>query len=188
MDLRLRINIVPLADLDLVHAPHVEEDPLSAISMTARSKLGAEWERKVGRKGGPTGTAWGAPAKRAWAAPPSHNLTLPTTPFPTHNTWSMLGKSEMDKSPATAGASWGGGVQVRGVALVVAAPGAGGLQFKNKSPLRPIFGVVEGRPPMVVAGCHHQQHVPPLQLNGVPSRLCRIPQGRPCLHRHLVVL
>ena len=44
----------------------------SATSMTARSELGAERERKVGWKGqvgGPAGTALGASAKRAWAAP-----------------------------------------------------------------------------------------------------------------------
>ena len=41
---------------------------------------------------------------------------------------------------------------------------------------------------MVAAGGHHQQHVPPLQPNGVPSHLPRIPQGGPRLHRHLVLL
>ena len=40
---------------------------------------------------------------------------------------------------------------------------------------------------MVAAGGHHQQHVTPLQLNGVPARLPRLPQGRPCLHRTLSV-
>ena len=58
----------------------------------------------------------------------------------------------------------------------------------NKSPLQPILGVGEGREPMVAASGHHQQHVPPLQLNGVPARLPRLPHGRPRLHRHLVVL
>ena len=41
---------------------------------------------------------------------------------------------------------------------------------------------------MMAAGGNHQQHVPPLQLNGVPSRLRPIPQGCPRLHRHVVVL
>ena len=84
----------------------------SAISRTARSDLGAEREIDVGWKGqvgGPAGTARGASAKRAWAAPPSHNPTLPTTPFPTHNTWSTLGESQLDKSRAWATASGGGG-------------------------------------------------------------------------------
>ena len=84
----------------------------SPTSMTARSELGAERERKVGWKGqvgGPAGTASGASARRAWAAPPSHNPTLPTAPFPTHNTWSTLGKSQLNKSPATSRTSLGGG-------------------------------------------------------------------------------
>ena len=41
---------------------------------------------------------------------------------------------------------------------------------------------------MMAAGGHHQQHVTPMQLNGVPARLPRLPQGRPRLHRHLLVL
>ena len=41
---------------------------------------------------------------------------------------------------------------------------------------------------MVAAGGHHQQHVPPLQLNGVLARLPRLPQGRCRLQRHLIVL
>ena len=41
---------------------------------------------------------------------------------------------------------------------------------------------------MVAASGHHQQHVPPLQLNGVPANLPHLPQGSLCLHRHLVVL
>ena len=62
----------------------------SAISMTTRSELGAERTRKAGWKGqvgGPAGTASGASAKKAWAPHPSHNPTLPSAPFPTHNTW-----------------------------------------------------------------------------------------------------
>ena len=76
---------------------------------------------------------------------------------------------------------------MRGVGLVVAVPGVGGPQVK-KSPLQPILGVGGGGQPMVAAGGHHQQQVPPLQLNGVPARLPRLPQGRPLLHRQLVVL
>ena len=74
-----------------------------------------------------------------------------------------------------------------GVGLVVFVSGVGGPQVK-KSPLQPILGVGVGRPSMMAAGGHHQQHVPPMQLNGVPTRLPRLPQGRPRLHRHLVVL
>ena len=164
----------------------------SVMSMTPRSELRAERERKVGWKGhmeGPATTASGVSAKRAWAAPTSHNPTLPTTPFRTHNTWSALGKFRLDQFPATARASWGGGgrVQVRGVGLVVAVPGVWGPQVK-KSRLQPIRAVGEGRQPMVAVGGHHQQNLPPVKVNGVPSRRHRIPQGRPRLHRHLVVL
>ena len=74
-----------------------------------------------------------------------------------------------------------------GVGLVVFVCAVWGPQVK-KSPLQPILGVGEGRQAMVAAGGHHQQHVPPLQLNGVPTRLPRLPQGRPRVHRHLVVL
>ena len=81
----------------------------------------------------------------------------------------------------------GGGVQVCGVGLVVFVSGVGGPQVK-KSPVQPILGVEEGRQPMVAARGHHQQHAPPMQLNGVPARLPRLPQGRPRLHRHIAVL
>ena len=76
----------------------------SPTLMTARSEAGADRERKVGwkgRVGGPAGTTSGGSVKRAWGASPSHNPTLQTTPFPTHNTWSTLGKSQLDKSPVT---------------------------------------------------------------------------------------
>ena len=161
----------------------------STLSMTMGSELGAEWESKVGWKGqvgGLAETASGASAKGAWEAPPSHNSSLPTSHFPTHNTWSTLGQSQLDKSPATAGSS-GGGVQERGVGLLVAMLGFGGPQVK-KSPLQPILGVGEGRHPMLAASGPHQQHIPPLQLNGVSLHHRRIPEGRPRLHRHLVVL
>ena len=159
----------------------------SPTSMTARSEAGADRERKVrwkGQVGGPAGTDSGGSAKRAWAPSPSHSPTLPTAPFPTQNTLSTLGNSQLDKSPPMSRA---GGVQVCGVGLVVFVCTVGCAQVK-KSPLQPILGVGEGRQPMVAAGCHHQQHVPPMQLNGVPARLPRLPQGRPRLHRHLVVL
>ena len=163
----------------------------SPTSMTARSEAGAYRERKVGWKGqvgGPAGTNSGGSAKRAWAVFPSHNPTLPTAPFPTHNTWSTLGKSQLDKSPATSRASfWGGGVLVCGVGLVVFVCAVGGPKVK-RSPLQPILGVWEGGQPMVAAGGHHKHHVFLLQLNGVPVRLPRLPLGAPGLHRHLVVL
>ena len=164
----------------------------SETSMTARSEAGADWERKVGWKGqvgGPAGTASGASAKRAWAAPPSHNPTLPTAPFPTHKTWSVLGKSPLNKSPATARASWGGGVQVRGVGLVVAVPGIGGPRVK-KSPLQPILGVEGGGGGnpwwRLVATINSMS---PL-CNGMVSHRASpaSPRAGPPLHRHLVVL
>ena len=61
-----------------------------------------------GAGGGPCRDRLGGSAKRAWAASPSHNPTLPTASFPTHNTWSTLGNSQLDKSPATSRASLGG--------------------------------------------------------------------------------
>ena len=54
--------------------------------------------------------------------------------------------------------------------------GVGGPQVK-KSPLQPILGVRGGGQPMVAAVGHHQQHVPPLQLNGVPARLPGLPRA-----------
>ena len=162
----------------------------SAISMTARLELRAERERKVGWKGqvgGPAGTASGASAKRASAAHPSHNPTLPTTPFPPQHLV-HAGQVPAGQIPNNGrGLMGAAGVQVLGVGLLVAVLGVRGPQVK-KSPLQPILGVGGGRHPMVAAGGHHQQHVPPLHVNGVPSHLPRIPQGRPRLHRHLVVL
>ena len=56
-----------------------------------------------------------------------------------------------------------------GVGLVLFVSGVGGPQVK-KSPLQPILGVGQGRQSMMAAGGHHQQHVPPMQLNGVPGQ------------------
>ena len=74
-----------------------------------------------------------------------------------------------------------------GVGLVVAVLGVGGPQVK-KGPLQPIPGAQEGRHPMAAAGGRHQQHAPPLLPNGVPAYLRRLPQGRPRLHPHLILL
>ena len=145
VDLRLRIDVVPLADPDLVHVPHKTVDIVRGdLHDREIGAWGGAGEKGgiEGAGGGPAGTASGASAKRAWAAPPSHNPTLPTTPFPTHNTWSTLGQSQLDKSSAMARAS-GGGVHVRD-GLVVAVLGVGGPQLK-RSPLQPIHvGVREG--------------------------------------------
>ena len=112
VDLRLRMDIVPHADVDVVHALHEEEHALLGDlhdrEVGARGRAGEEGgvEGAGARTGG---TASWAVVKRAWAAPPSHNPTLPTAPFPTHNTCFTLGKSQPDKSQATSKASWGGG-------------------------------------------------------------------------------
>ena len=91
---------------------HKHHKPNTTDLDLARSEAGADRERKVGWKGqvgGPAGTDSGGSAKRAWVASPSHNPTLPTAPFPTHNTWSTLGKSQLDNSQATSRASLGEG-------------------------------------------------------------------------------
>ena len=184
-------TLSPLQTSSWCTLPTKKSMHFSPTSMTARLEAGADREGKVGWKGqvgGPAGTASGASAKRVWATPPSHNPTLPTAAFPNHNTWFTLGKSWLDKSPETSRAFiWGGGVQVSGVRLVVVVLGIGGPQVK-KSTLQPILGVKGGGQPVVAAGGNHEQHPPPLQLNGVPARLSRLSQGRPRLHRHLVVL
>ena len=111
VDLRLRIDIVPLANLKLVHAAHEEQHALLADpddgEVGGRGQPGEEGGVE-GAGGEPAGTDSRGSAKRAWAASPSHNPTLPTAPFPTHNTWSTLVKSQLDKSPATSRASLGG--------------------------------------------------------------------------------
>ena len=153
----------------------------SPTSMTARSDAGPDRETKVGWRGqvgGPAGTASGGSAKRAGAASPAPHPTLPTAPFPTHNTWSTPGVPCGQIPGNVQGLLGGVGVQVRGVGLVVAVPAVGGPQVK-KSPLQPILGGRGGGQPMAADGGHHQQHVPPLQLNGVPARLPCLPQGRP---------
>ena len=68
VDLRLRIDVFPLAHLDLVHAPHKQEHALFGDLHDGEIGVMAEWERKVGWKGqvgGPAGTASGAWAKGA---------------------------------------------------------------------------------------------------------------------------
>ena len=169
----------------------------SPTSMTARSEAGADREMKVGWKGqvgGPAGTVWVGSAKRAWAASPSHNPTLPqpqppNRPLPHPQHLVHAGAVPVGQIPSNVQGLLGGagGVQVCGVGLVVFVSGVGGPQVK-KSPLQPILGVGEGRQSMMAAGGHHQQQVPPMQLNGAPARLPRLSQGRPRLHRHLVVL
>ena len=111
LDIRLRIIVVPLADLDLVHGPHKEED--TVLSDVYNGEVGGrggagEEARVVGGLEGLAGTASLAAAMSAWEAPPSNRSTLPTTPFPTKKTWSMLEQSELDKSIATARVTRGG--------------------------------------------------------------------------------
>ena len=154
----------------------------SAISMTARSELGAERERKVGWRGQVGGAGrdrLGGVCKEGLGStplpqphPPNHPL-----PHPQH----VVHAEEVPAGKIASkgqGLLGGGGVQVRGVGLVVAVPGVTGPHIK-KSPWQPILGVGEGRQPMVAAGGRHQQHVPPLQLNGVPASLPRLPQCWP---------
>ena len=109
--LRLRVDIAPLGDLQLVHAAHEEQHALGADlndgEVGGRGRPGDEGGVE-GAGGGACRERLGGSAKRAWAASPSHNPTLPTAPFPTHNTWSTLGRSQLDKSPATSRASLGG--------------------------------------------------------------------------------
>ena len=119
--------------------------------------------------GGPAGTASGASAKRAWVAPSSDPPNHPL-PQPQHLVHAGAVPAGQIPNNGQVLARGGGGVQVRGVGLVVAVPGVGGPQVK-KSPLRPFLGVREGKHPMVAAGGHHEQHVPPLQPNGVPVHL-----------------
>ena len=105
------LTLSPLKTSSSCTLPTKNSMHCSPTSMTARSEAGPDREMKVGWKGqvgGPAGTVWGGLAKRAWAASPSHKHTLPTAPFPTHNTWSTLGQSQLDKSPATSRASLGG--------------------------------------------------------------------------------
>ena len=179
----------PLQTSSFRTVPTKKSMQCSPTSMTARSEAGADRERKVGWKGqvgGPAGTDSGGSAKRAWAASPSHNPTLPTAPFPTHNTWSTLGVPAGQIPSNVQGLLGRGGSRWWCWAGGVCARDRGSTS--SKDPLQPILGVGEGRQPMVAAGGRHQQHVPPLQLNGVPARLPGLPQGRPRLHRHLVVL
>ena len=149
----------------------------SPSSMTARSKAGADRER--------LGGGIGEEGLGSIPLPQPHPPNRPL-PHPQH----VVHAGEVLAGQITSnvqGLLGGGGIQVRGVGLVVSVRAVGGPQVK-RSPLQPILGVGEGRQPMVAAGGHHQQHVPPLQLNGVPARLPRLPQGPPRLHRHLVVL
>ena len=43
--------------------------------------------------------------------------------------------------------------------------------------LQPIPGPRGRRHPMVAAGGHHEQHIPPMQLNGVQAHLPRLPRA-----------
>ena len=161
----------------------------SAIPMTARSELGADRERKLGWKGlvkGASETASGASVNGAWAAPTSYNPTLLITPFPNAQHLIHAGEVPAGQIPSNGeGLLGGGGGQVRGVGMVVVVvPGVGRPQVQ-KSPLQPILVVWGAGNPWLRPVSSMS---PLLQLNGVPVRLPCIPQGRPCLHRHLVVL
>ena len=105
------VDIAPLGDLQLVHADHEEQHALGADlddgEVGGRGRPGDEGGVE-GAGGGACHGVWGGPEKRAWAASASHNPTLRTAPFPTHNNPSTLGRSQLDKSTATSRASLGG--------------------------------------------------------------------------------
>ena len=112
VDPRLRIDIVPVADLQLVHAAHEEQRALLADledgEVGGRGRPGDEGGVEGAGGGACRDRLGGGSAKMAWAASPSHNPTLPTVPFPTQNTSSTLGQFQLHKSPATSRASLGG--------------------------------------------------------------------------------
>ena len=186
VDLRPRVDIAPLGDLQLVHAAHEEQHALGAD--LDDGEVGGRG--RPADEGGVEGAGGGACRERLGGVgeeglPQPHPPNRPL-PHPQHLVHG--GEVPAGQIPSNVqGLLGGGGVQVCGVGLVVFVSGVGGPQVK-KSPLQPILGVGEGRQSMMAAGGHHQQHVPPMQLNGVPARLPHLPQGRPCLHRHLVVL
>ena len=191
VDLRLRVDIAPLHDLQLVHAAQEEQHALGAD--LDDGEVGGRG--RPGDEGGVEGAGGGACRERlrgvgeqglgSLPLPQPHPRNRPL-PHPQHLI--HAGEVPAGQIPSNVQGLLGGdGVQVCGVGLVVFVSGVGGPQVK-KSPLQPILGVGVGRQSMMAAGGHHQQHAPPMQLNGVPARLPRLPQGRPRLHRHLVVL
>ena len=181
----------PLATSSWCTLPTKNSMHWGPTSMKARSEAGADREMKVGWKGqvgGPAGSVWGGVGEEGLGSLPVPQPHPPNRPLPHPQHLVHAGEVPAGQIPSNVQGLLGGdGVQVCGVGLVVFVSGVGGPQVK-KSPLQPILGVGEGRQSMMAAGGHHQQHVPPMQLNGVPARLHRLPQGRPCLHRHLVVL
>ena len=179
VDLRLRIGIVPLADLRLVHAPHEEEHAL--LPDLDDGEVGGRG--RPGEEGGVEGGGGGAGRDRLPGGvgeeglgsiplpqPYSPNRPLPHPQHLVHAREVLAGQIASN----VRGLLGGSGVQVRGVGLMVFVHAVGGPQVKN-SPLQPILGVGEGTQPMVAASGHHQQHVPPLHLNGVPACLPRLP-------------
>ena len=116
VDLRLRIDVVPLADLDLVQLPAKKRMPCTAISMTARSDLGPERERKVGWKG-QVGGGWpGPPRGRRRRGPGQHPppTTPPTQPPPSPPTtpgprWGSPSWTNPQQRPGPIGGGWGPG-------------------------------------------------------------------------------
>ena len=97
-------TLSPLQTLTWCTIPTKKSMHCSPTSMTARSEAGADRERKVGWKV-EVGCRAGPPRGGRRRGPGQH---LPTAPFPTHNTWSTLAKSQLDKAPATSRASLGG--------------------------------------------------------------------------------
>ena len=189
--LRLRIDIVPLADLLLVQAAHEEQHALLAVlddgEVGGRGRPGEEGGVE-GARGGACRDRLGGVGKEGLGSIPLPQPHPPNRPL--HHPQHLVHAGEVPAGQIPSniqGLLGGGGVHVCGVALVVFVSGVGGPQVKN-SPLQPILGVGEGRQSMMAARNHHQQHVPPMQLNGVPARLPRLPKGRPRLQRHLVVL
>ena len=191
VDLRLRVDIAPLGDLQLVHAAYEEQHALGADvddgEVGGRGRPGDEGGVE-GAGGGACRERLGGVGEEGLGSLPLSQPHPPNRPLPHPQHLVHAGEVPAGQIPSNVqGLLWGGGVQVCGVGLVVFVSGVGGPQVK-KSPLQPILGVGEGRQSMMAAGGHHQQHVPPMQLNGVPVRFPRLLQGRPRLHRHLVVL
>ena len=147
VDLRLRIDVVPLADLDLVHAPHEEEHAL--LGDLHDGEIGA-WDG-AGEEAGVEGAGGGAGRDRLGGVgeeglgstplPQPHPPNRPL-PLPQH----MVHSAEVPAGQIPSnlqGLLRGGGVQVRGVGLVVFVCAVRGPQVK-KSPVQPILGVGGG--------------------------------------------
>ena len=127
--------------------------------------------RAVGRGGGGADEATSGVREQGLGSIPFPQPHPPNCPLPEPQHLVHAGAVPTRQVPSNSqGLEGRSGVQVGGVGLVVAVLGVGGPQVK-KGPLQPISVARDGGHPMVAAGGHHQQHVPPLQLNSVPSHL-----------------